>query len=125
MFFESIQRVVFANLWDKHDGVIALHFRIHRSKRLAKKSFNAVSLYAFAVSFAYGNTHIRLFGRTVDYGQRRGKRALTLGKKFLKVRLFFQSKILHFSCFFAAYKKGKSSPLGKGKEFSTFKKFSD
>ena len=65
MFFESIQRVVFANLWDKHDGVIALHFRIHRSKRLAKKSFYTVSLYAFAVSFAYGNTHSHSFALAI------------------------------------------------------------
>ena len=61
MFFESIQRVVFANLWDKHDGVTALHFVLHRSKRLAKKSFYAVSSYAFTVSFAYGNTHSHSF----------------------------------------------------------------
>jgi hypothetical protein len=45
-----------------------------------------------------------VFGRGVNYGKRRGKKACTFPEKFVEIRLFFQPVITHFPV---------SSPLPK------------
>ena len=85
------KRILFRYFWDNDDGIASLHFRIGGTERFPKQAFDPVALNAFPLLFSYGNTHIRLLRRTVYHSQRGGKGALAFGKKFLKVRLFFQS----------------------------------
>lgn len=99
MPFEGVKRITLAYFWNKNEGVSALHFALHFAKRFAQEPFDMVSLYAFSVFFTDRNPHRHLICRTVYDRQRGGKRPFSLGKKFLEIRLFFQSLIFHFCGF--------------------------
>lgn len=81
--------VRWTNLRNEDDGIRAPHFSLCCTESLAYQTFDTVTLHAFSVSFADGNTHSRLVGRTVYHRQRRGKGAFPFLEKPLEIRLFF------------------------------------
>lgn len=83
--------VLRTNLRNDHDGIRAPHFSLRRSESLAHQAFDAVTLYAFSVSFPDGYPHTHLVRGVVYHRQRGGKGAFSLLKKPIEIRLFFYS----------------------------------
>ncbi len=96
MPLKSVERITLADFWNKYERVSSLHFVFYFAKSLAQKPFDMVSLYAFSVFFTDRDPHCHLVRGAVYDRQRRGERPSSLGKKFLEIRLFFQSLILQF-----------------------------
>ena len=133
-----MERVFFRDFGNDYDCVSPRHFLLYGAKGFPKKSFNAISLHAFSVFFSYGNPHRHFWRRSVKYGQRGGESSFPLIEKSLKIRLFFQSIILHkqtpfkkisFLCQTSRasalrvrpyIKNGKSSPFEKRKGIRHF-----
>ena len=95
MLFKSFHGVFLTHFWNQYEGIAPFYVFLRQAKRLAKKPFDAVSLYAFAVFFANGNPHRRPFRRAIKKGERRRREPLSFLEEPLKVRLFFQSQIFH------------------------------
>lgn len=139
MLFVFRQGIRFADFGNEHERVRAVHLSGDGAKSFAQQPLDTVALYAFPVSFPYGNPHAHFIGRAINNRERGGKAPAALFEKPLEIRLFFQSVILHgappfsrsahavfgiFTLFAPVAKNGKSSPLRKRKGIFAYCYFS-
>ena len=96
MPFIGVIGIFYVRLRNEYKRIRPAHFLLNGTEGLSKQSLHTVTHDAFAVLFSNRYPHPHRFRGTVQNSKRRRKRSLAFLKQSLKIRLFFNSQILHF-----------------------------